>query len=101
MHLSTGPESVEAGLKTLRPAVQYLSGILPVEEGDVAPLTCMHNTVRVRFDLDEAEYVSLARQLLRWHCSAGAPWLLARGDPPASLQKWPGQSNNPSSVGAA
>ena len=61
MHLSTGPESVEAGLKTLRPAVQYLSGILPVEEGDVAPLTCMHNTVRIRFDLDEAEYISLAR----------------------------------------
>ena len=61
VHICTGPEAVSSGLKTLRPAIQFLPGQMRVEEGLVLPLAAMHNTVRVLFDLDEAEYISLAR----------------------------------------
>lgn len=50
-----------AGLKTLRPALQYLAGELPVARGAVLPLRCSHNTVRMRFDLEAAEYTHLAK----------------------------------------
>ena len=50
-----------AGLKTLGPAVQYLPGELRVEAGQTLPLLATHNTVRLRFDLEAAEYLHLAR----------------------------------------
>ncbi|CAD7703466.1 unnamed protein product, partial [Ostreobium quekettii] len=43
------------------PAVQYMAGELRVEAGDVLPLTCSHNTVRMRFDIEEAEYSHLMK----------------------------------------
>jgi protein arginine N-methyltransferase 7 len=61
VHISTGPEAVEAGLKSLRPAVQFLKGQMLVNEEDVIPLVAMHNTVRIRFDIQDAEYVCLSR----------------------------------------
>ena len=50
-----------AGLKTLRPSLQYLAGELPVAKGDTLPLRCSHNTVRLRFDLEAAEYTHMAK----------------------------------------
>ena len=50
-----------AGLKTLGPAVQYLPGEVRVEAGHMLPLLATHNTVRLRFDLEAAEYLHLAR----------------------------------------
>lgn len=44
---------------SLQPAVQYLPGELPVEAGRAAPLRCSHNTVRLLFSVDEAEYTHL------------------------------------------
>ena len=43
------------------PAVQYLAGELSVEQGMVLPLLARHNTVRMRFDIEEAEYLHLAK----------------------------------------
>lgn len=43
------------------PAVQYLAGELVVEQGTVLPLLASHNTVRMRFDIEEAEYLHLAK----------------------------------------
>ena len=34
-----------AGLRSLQPAVQYLAGELPVDQGAVLPLMASHNTV--------------------------------------------------------
>lgn len=50
-----------AGMTTLRPAVQYLAGEMSVEAGNVLPLLATHNTVRMRFDVEEAEYLHLAK----------------------------------------
>ncbi len=50
-----------AGLKTLGPAVQYLAGEMAVEAGMVLPLRAAHNTVRLRFDVEEAEYLNLTK----------------------------------------
>ncbi|KAK9815442.1 hypothetical protein WJX72_003717 [[Myrmecia] bisecta] len=61
IELSTGPEAVAAGLTTLRPAVQYLPGTMRVESGNVLPLLASHNTVRMRFDMEQAEYMHLAK----------------------------------------
>ena len=45
----------------MQPALQYLAGELRVERGDVLPLLATHNTVRMRFDIEEAEYLHLAK----------------------------------------
>ena len=50
-----------AGLRCLGPAVQYLAGEMPVEAGAVIPLQASHNTVAMRFDIKEADYIHLAR----------------------------------------
>ena len=50
-----------AGLKTLAPAVQYLAGELAVERGTVLPLRAAHNTVAMRWDVEEADYLNLAK----------------------------------------
>ena len=50
-----------AGLRTLGPAVQYLPGEVRVEAGQTLPLLVTHNTVRLRFDLEAAEYLHLTR----------------------------------------
>ena len=55
---STGPDG---GMTSLRPALQYLPGELAVEAGRTAALRCSHNTVRLHFMLDEAEYTHLAK----------------------------------------
>lgn len=36
---------IHTGLRCLRPAVQYIAGELPVDEGLVLPLVASHNTV--------------------------------------------------------
>ncbi len=41
--------------------MQYLAGELPVAAGEVLPLRCAHNTVRLRFDLEAAEFTHLAK----------------------------------------
>ncbi len=50
-----------AGLKSLGPAVQYLAGQLLVESGMLLPVVAMHNTVRMHFDIEEAEYMHLTK----------------------------------------
>ena len=45
---------------SMQPALQYMAGELRVDRGDVLPLLVTHNTVRMRFDLEEAEYLNLA-----------------------------------------
>jgi hypothetical protein len=45
---------------SMQPALQYMAGELRVDRGDVLPLLATHNTVRMRFDLEEAEYLNLA-----------------------------------------
>ena len=45
----------------MQPAVQYLAGELRVEAGQVLPVLATHNTVRLRFDIEEAEYLHLAK----------------------------------------
>ena len=50
-----------AGLKALGPAVQYLAGQLSVEAGMLLPVLAMHNTVRMHFDIKEAEYLHLTK----------------------------------------
>ena len=44
----------------MQPALQYMAGELRVEQGDVLPLLATHNTVRMRFDMEEAEYLNLS-----------------------------------------
>ena len=46
----------------MQPAVQYLAGEMRVSAGDVLPLLATHNTVRLRFDVEAAEYLHLTRQ---------------------------------------
>ena len=59
--LCTGPRAHGgSGLHTLRPALQYLAGEIVVDDGMVLPLMCEHNTVRLRFDVEAAEYINLA-----------------------------------------
>jgi protein arginine N-methyltransferase 7 len=41
--------------------MQYLHGELPVEEGLVLPLLASHNTVRMRFDIEAADYLHLMK----------------------------------------
>jgi hypothetical protein len=50
-----------AGLQTLRPAVQFLAGEMRVDEGTVLPILATHNTVRMRFDMEQADYLFLAK----------------------------------------
>lgn len=59
--LNTGPAQYGgSGCATLRPALQYLAGEIVVDDGMVLPLVCEHNTVRLRFDVEAAEYINLA-----------------------------------------
>lgn len=39
--------------------MQYLAGEMSVQKGSVIPLQASHNTVRMRFDIEEAEYIHL------------------------------------------
>ncbi|KAK9825810.1 hypothetical protein WJX74_009582 [Apatococcus lobatus] len=49
------------GLKSMGPAVQYLAGQLSVEAGMLLPVLATHNTVRMHFDIEEAEYMHLTK----------------------------------------
>lgn len=60
IHLSTGPHAVEEGLKSLQPAIQYLDGEMRVEADAVMPLNALHNTVRIKFEVPDAEYSQLS-----------------------------------------
>ena len=51
----------DAGMTSLGPAVQYLAGEMLVDQGSVMPLLASHNTVRMRFDIEQAEYLHLAK----------------------------------------
>lgn len=51
----------DAGMASLGPALQYLAGEMVVEQGSVMPLLASHNTVRMRFDVEQAEYLHLAK----------------------------------------
>ena len=50
-----------AGMQSMGPAVQYMAGELSVEQGMVLPLLASHNTVRMHFDIEEAEYLHLTK----------------------------------------
>ena len=52
---------LDAGMQSMGPAVQYLAGELSVEQGTVLPLLASHNTVRMRFDIEQAEYLHQAK----------------------------------------
>ena len=45
----------------MQAALQYMAGEMKVERGNVLPLLATHNTVRMRFDVEEAEYLHLAK----------------------------------------
>lgn len=40
--------------------MQYLAGDIAVKGGQVLPLRCSHNTVRMQWLVEEAEYLNLA-----------------------------------------
>lgn len=40
--------------------MQYLAGDIAVKGGQVLPLRCSHNTVRMQWHVEEAEYLNLA-----------------------------------------
>ena len=61
IYLCTSPQAVTEGLRSLQPALQYLPGELSVDEGLVLPLVASHNTVRMRFDIETADYLHLAK----------------------------------------
>ncbi|KAK3246570.1 hypothetical protein CYMTET_43896 [Cymbomonas tetramitiformis] len=61
IHISTGPGKEGSGIRWLRPALQYLPGEIHVEEGTVLPITCAHNTVRLNFFVEKAEYMHLSK----------------------------------------
>ena len=42
--------------------MQYLAGALTVDAGLVIPLQASHNTVGMRFDIAEADYLHLAKR---------------------------------------
>ena len=54
--LSTGPAS---GVTSLHASVHYLQGELPIKAGEAWPLRCSHNTVRLHFTVDEADYIRI------------------------------------------
>ncbi|KFM29158.1 Protein arginine N-methyltransferase 7 [Auxenochlorella protothecoides] len=60
--LSTGPDAAAAGLRCLGPGLQYLQGAIEVLQGDTHPLLATHNTVRMRFDVEDAAYAATARR---------------------------------------
>ncbi|KAL4424877.1 hypothetical protein ABPG77_002100 [Micractinium sp. CCAP 211/92] len=62
VYLSTGPEAVAEGLRSLQPAVQYIAGELPVDVGQVLPMAASHNTVRMQFDVESADYLHLHKR---------------------------------------
>lgn len=45
----------------LQPALQYMAGEMQVQLGETIPLLASHNTVRLRFDMEQAEYLHLAK----------------------------------------
>ncbi|KAL4451864.1 hypothetical protein ABPG75_007526 [Micractinium tetrahymenae] len=59
VYLSTGPEAVAEGLRSLQPALQYIAGELPVDVGQVLPMVASHNTVRMQFDVESVDYLHL------------------------------------------
>ncbi|PSC69443.1 arginine methyltransferase [Micractinium conductrix] len=59
VYLSTGPEAVAEGLRSMQPAVRYTAGELSVAAGTVLPVVASHNTVRLRFDVESAEFLNL------------------------------------------
>lgn len=52
---------IDVGLKSLGPAVQYLAGELLVQGGSIIPLQASHNTVAMRFDVEEADYLHISK----------------------------------------
>lgn len=62
VYLSTGPEAVAEGLRSLQPALQYIAGELPVDAGQVLPMAASHNTVRLQFDVESADYLHLHKR---------------------------------------
>ena len=63
VHLSSGPDADEAasGERYLQPALQYLAGELRVDPGTIMPVIASHNTVRMRFDIETADYLHLMK----------------------------------------
>ena len=61
MHVRLALSPPPPGLRCLRPAVQYMAGELPVDEGFVLPVLASHNTVRMRFDIEAADYLHLMK----------------------------------------
>lgn len=58
---TTPSPSQPAGGQWLQPALQYLAGELPVDTGYTLPIICSHNTVRMRFDIETADYLHLMK----------------------------------------
>ena len=48
-------------MSSVGPALQYLAGEISVEADTVMPLVASHNTVRMRFEVERAEYLHLAK----------------------------------------
>lgn len=63
VYITTGPEAsnLAPGIRRLQPALQYLAGELRVDAGTILPLTASHNTVGMRFDIEEADYLHLMK----------------------------------------
>ena len=43
---------------SLQPALQYLAGSLPVQQGMILPLLASHNTIRLSFDIEEGAHMT-------------------------------------------
>eukprot|EP00210_Caulerpa_lentillifera_P006726 g6428.t1 len=68
---STSPDIVNRRPRSsLHPSIQFMAGELEVKEGTVYPLVCSHNTIRFRFDIEEAEYLHLTKADLSFPLSS-------------------------------
>ena len=70
VHVVTGPEH----RGWLGPALQHLPGEARVHLGEVLPLRCSHNTVRMRFDLDSADFIRACKAIYTFPEALLARW---------------------------
>ncbi|KAI8104703.1 hypothetical protein M9434_003256 [Picochlorum sp. BPE23] len=48
--------------ESLQPGIQYLAGELSVAKDTIIPILATHNTVRMQFDIESADYISLTKR---------------------------------------
>lgn len=63
VYISSGLDAAkEPGNRYLQPGIQYLAGELRVDKGTTMPIVATHNTVRMQFDIESADYLHLMKR---------------------------------------